>query len=708
MANYYNLLKIFVLLYLISLTKEYNCQDSTKISISPLGNCQTIEDLLNNETLTIKSENLLYLASDKEGKIEKNGYKLEIYKLNDTKLQSHNIRKSKLYIPNSCMNEMKSHSEIQLNIDEGIVIVVSDFNNINKNNIPDNYFIIRHNSSKSIKKYINSKNFDFSFCNKEPILYENEINIKDLKYNYTDNKTLDMDTILFGRKLGIDLFDPYSPFFNDICFKFTSEQNTDVTLDSRVEDYYQNITFCDDKQNSHYLAYNYTNTTIIYRCAFGFYQNEKDKSGYLDVIDTELKNFVSVSNFKVITCYKQFLNLRDIIVNYGGMICIIVLFIQIICFLLFCFLGIKFIKRQINDLFKLGDEIISRRQTLLKDINIETEKENDSKDNLKNVETNTNIPKNKLGSNPPKKDEPEKAENKTNNKNVEKNINIDNIMKKSVDINNKKIFEKNKDNLKNSISLKQKKKYDPDKETNIEVRSDTSQLYEYAHDELNEMPFKKAIKHDKRNFCSYYCNVLVESHIILNVFCRQSDYNLFVVKLGLLFMTFPINLTFNIFFFTNKSIKLNYVKHVRSVKDISVFWDNIANSVYSSILSTTVLIFLKYICLTHNSVRKLRKIKDLSLAKKKSVCVFRCIKIRIFIYYILSIAFIIIFGYYVLSFCAIFENTQMMLIKSTFTSWLISLVYPFIVYIIASILRSWSLSCKSKCLYGIKQILQWF
>ena len=46
MANYFNLLKIFDLLYLVSLTKEYNCQDSTKISISPLGNCQTLEDLL--------------------------------------------------------------------------------------------------------------------------------------------------------------------------------------------------------------------------------------------------------------------------------------------------------------------------------------------------------------------------------------------------------------------------------------------------------------------------------------------------------------------------------------------------------------------------------------------------------------------------------------------------------------------------------------
>ena len=50
-------------------------------------------------------------------------------------------------------------------------------------------------------------------------------------------------------------------------------------------------------------------------------------------------------------------------------------------------------------------------------------------------------------------------------------------------------------------------------------------------------------------------------------------------------------------------------------------------------------------------------------------------------------AFLIIFGYYVLCFCAIFENTQVELIKSTFTSWLISLIYPFILCFITALIR---------------------
>ena len=729
MEKFHNTLTLILILHSIKITLEDICPDN-KINIAALIKCETIEDVLLNESLPLKTENLLYLASNDERRIDKNGYLLEIFKLNDTKLLSHDMKKSKLYIPNSCLEAMKNHELIKLDINKGIVILVSDSNNLNINNIPDNYFIIRHNSRNAQIKYINSKNFDFSFCNKEPILLEQKININTLKYNSTnDTDSVNIKKILYGRKYGIDLFDPYSDFFNDICFKFTSEKGSDVTLESRVEDYYQNITLCDEKENSHYLGYNYSedNDIITYRCAFGFYKSENEKSSNLDLIDSEIKTYVSVSNLKVITCYKKFLNLKDLIKNYGGSICILVIIIQFICFLLFCFLGIKYIKKQLEDLFTLGNEII-RRKSLLTENHLTIE--NDSKNHFNNF-IQEKSPKlqnqEKPVSNPPKNKEI--SENKDNEIQKENSIEANTINRQetSGDIkveikeenNNeeKKATNERKDIIEDkdfrnkvldnklSSSVIKKSKGQFDKETNIDLdmKSESSQLYDYEIDELNELPFDKALKKDKRNFCVYYCNILAVSHIILNLFFRQSDYNLFVVKLGLLFMTFPINLTFNSFFFTNEKIKINYVK---SVEDISTFWSNISNTVYSSILSSTFLIILKFISLTHNSIRALRKMKNVELAKKKSVCLLRCIKLRIFIYYILSFAFLIIFGFYVLCFCAIFENTQLILVRSTFTSWLISLLYPFIICFITSLFRSLSFTCESKCLYIVKQLLQ--
>ena len=130
------------------------------------------------------------------------------------------------------------------------------------------------------------------------------------------------------------------------------------------------------------------------------------------------------------------------------------------------------------------------------------------------------------------------------------------------------------------------------------------------------------------------------------------------------------------------------------------------HSFASSIFATIILVLLKMLCLTHNSIRGLRKIKNIERAKAKSIWLLRCIKIRICIYYVLSLVFLLIFGYYVMCFCTIFENTQLSLIESMFTSWALSLLYPFGICFITSIFRRCSLRFKKKCCYRINQILQ--
>ena len=67
-----------ILLFFISKTKEDICPEE-EINISPLGKCRNISDILEGRNLSIKEENLFYLAANNGGKIEKNGYKLDIY-----------------------------------------------------------------------------------------------------------------------------------------------------------------------------------------------------------------------------------------------------------------------------------------------------------------------------------------------------------------------------------------------------------------------------------------------------------------------------------------------------------------------------------------------------------------------------------------------------------------------------------------------------
>ena len=379
MKDISKLLKI-ILLFIFCIKSKESCLDD-EINLGPLGNrCIKIDALLENEAISIELQDLQYLAN--LGKIEKKNYTLEIFNLDDAKIQSKNIKKSKIYIPNLCMAEMENKENIKLNKSHGIVIIAKNSNKLNINNIPEIFFVIRHNSQNSNTKYINSKYFDFSFCNKDPILLDEQISIDDLKKS--DNTPIDIDRIMYAKKLKIDLFDPHSEFLNNICFKFTSEKNTDVTLDSRLEDYYQNIMLCNEKLSSHYIGFNYSisDKILTYRCAYGFYQNELEKESYIDNINNQMNFLLKSSNFKVITCYRQLLDLKNVIYNYGGIICVLVFFIQIILYINFCCKGTKPLEEKIELLFASAHEPIKNEPEPMPTNNITTNNEGNTEERL--------------------------------------------------------------------------------------------------------------------------------------------------------------------------------------------------------------------------------------------------------------------------------------------------------------------------------------
>ena len=106
---------------------------------------------------------------------------------------------------------------------------------------------------------------------------------------------------------------------------------------------------------------------------------------------------------------------------------------------------------------------------------------------------------------------------------------------------------------------------------------------------------------------------------------------------------------------------------------------------------------------------KLKKNENLDQAKIEAVKKLKCVKIRISLYYVFSLIFLIIFGFYVSCFCAIFENTQLLLIETMIISWFLSLLYPFIICFLTTIFRRGSLTCGKNgisCCYKINKILQ--
>ena len=131
---------------------------------------------------------------------------------------------------------------------------------------------------------------------------------------------------------------------------------------------------------------------------------------------------------------------------------------------------------------------------------------------------------------------------------------------------------------------------------------------------------------------------------------------------------------------------------------------------YSALISTFILrLMLKILVLTDKDILEIKiqrtKVKAFNLKEKK----LRCMKIKFAIFFILNFLLLTLFWYYLTSFNAIYENTQIYLIENTFISFSFSLFYPFIINIFPSMIRMCSLHSSNKkqeYFYKVSQIIQ--
>ena len=149
-------------------------------------------------------------------------------------------------------------------------------------------------------------------------------------------------------------------------------------------------------------------------------------------------------------------------------------------------------------------------------------------------------------------------------------------------------------------------------------------------------------------------------------------------------------------------IYLNYGKYN--------FIQQIPQIIYSTIISQLIEILLCYLSLTDTHIYHIKQ-KDNIIDKSEIMKIFTFIKIKLFIFFILTFAFLIFYWYSMTSFCAVYENTQITFIKDSLLSFLLGILYPFIIYLIPATLRIISLrNAKSnlKCIYKLSDIIPFF
>jgi len=215
------------------------------------------------------------------------------------------------------------------------------------------------------------------------------------------------------------------------------------------------------------------------------------------------------------------------------------------------------------------------------------------------------------------------------------------------------------------------------------------------------MPYKDAIKIDKRSYFDYYISLIKTKHPIIFSFYPIKDYNSKIIKIDLFFLSFSIYYFINSFFFDEKVIHKIYKE-----EGIYNFIYLIPFILYSFIISHFIFIIVKYFSLSEKNICEVRYIcirkSDNSIYKVK-----RCITIKYICFYILGLLFLLLFWLSLASFGAVYQNTQVFLIKNTLISFVFSLIYPFIINFIPCFFRIYSLKKSNReCIYKINNIIQ--
>ena len=445
-------------------------------------------------------------------------------------------------------------------------------------------------------------------------------------------------------------YDPESNFYNNRCNKYKTENNTDITLYDRKNEFNdKNLSLCE--VNCTYRGYNPNTSKVECDCIINPGLNILDINK-TDLIN-KLKSTKTTTNLDVMQCTEIFTSTEDLKSNPGFFLLILILVIFFIVFIIFCIKGYNSLENKIED-------VIYKR--------------------FKKKENNINKKNNIIEPNKSRKNKSRKNKTQSSTfKNLESNKNKNNIK-------NQTIRKKNK-------TLMQNKK---NKSENI------SKLFETDY-ELNNALYEDALRFDKRSGCDYYSSLLKSKQIFIFTFLNFEDNNSGIIKKYIFFLSFALHYTINALFFNDSN--MHQIFKDEGKYNIGYQLPFIFLSTFLSIVILRMILIL--LVLTDKNIFEIKCQETLQKANIFKKTTLRNILIKFTIFFVLNLLILISFWYYLTCWNAVYENTQIYLIKNTLISFAISLIYPFIINIIPVILRQQSLKQKKKkYLYDVSKIAQ--
>ena len=515
----------------------------------------------------------------------------------------------------------------------------------------------------------------------------------------TNPDLVKLDDAAYFSDMGYDIFDEGSNFYKDQCSSAAIDGN-DIVLSDRKKDFYPaEVSLCNDSCVYSQVDLNSKRFTCECDLSFNYSQKmkkEKDNDENTEDDSSYIEYFLSLINYKIIKCFKLFLDYKSYYYNAG--------FYIAVGTLVFCFIQIfVFVKWGLRSMDVIIFENVPNKKKLLEKIKEDQKESKTSK--KKNIENN-----------PPKKEklETEKGKNKSRkavqfqSKDDLKDKKKSKLKNKTVKIlkthkNTKSITLPNNSPLIDSndkLRFQQKMSIIDNKSECENFSNETIQHNELTEEEINSkelnvIPFSQALRVDKRNCFQIFLSVISHEIKIISIFYYKHPYEHLSIILSHYLFELCLDLTLNSILYTEDVISEKYNNN-GSIR----FFTTLSLSFISNIISSIIAFFLSKLADYGEFLELIiKEVMDksnyyLNIIKFKKIL---CIKLSAFF----LIQGLINLGmcYYLMIFCTVYHNTQGSIMINYLTGVAESMAISFGLTLITCIMRTIGLKCRNKTMY---------
>ena len=479
-------------------------------------------------------------------------------------------------------------------------------------------------------------------------------------------------------------FNPDSNYNNELCYQFTTENNTDIILyDRRQEFNVDNFSLCES--NCKFI--NYFNKRAECECPV---KSDFNKFLYIEgaskdnLIFRFHDNNLQSTNFGVLKCFKTLFTKDGFNSNYSSILYIIFILGDLAAAAYFCYSDYKPLYSNIQSLADRLEKVQENKKFKNKNIK-------------QNIITTSGNPPPKI-----KGEKDEKEENTTSKK--QENDLISDSSEKKMD-NTSKFAPKLKvpttslidsNNIINSGTDRQLSGLNKEKDENV-FSSEKNEM------EINMLSYSEAQKKDRRSCFEFYFSFLKTRQLIICTFI--TDYNSFIVKICFILFVFGISLCANTFFFTDEILHLYYINNGKATisQSISI---HIVSIIVSTVIASIIKSAMSLLTFTDVVIIDIKEVSKISREEKINQALIK-VTSKSTLFFIINFVVMILCWLYVGSFCIVFKNTQSYLLVNGVISFLGVLILPFFYCLLTAAIRMVALNGKNKeFLYKFSQIFE--